>query len=63
MNHLDALQLRLSNERMRLADAKTNYERRLRSVWVRQIEKEIEHEVKYEQISIDELAEELKDFK
>lgn len=63
MTHLDALQLRLSNERIHLANAKTDYERKLRSVWVRQIEKEIEHEIKYEEISIDELAEELKDFK
>lgn len=62
MNHLEILELRLSNERMRLADARSDNERKLRSVWVRQIEKEIEHEIKHEQISVDELAEELKDF-
>jgi hypothetical protein len=62
MTHLDALQLRLSNERMRLDDAKTEGERKLRSVWIRQIEKEIAGEIKFEEISIEQLAEELKDF-
>lgn len=39
--HLAALELRLSNERVRLASAKSDQERRLREVWVRQIENEI----------------------
>jgi len=43
-NHLNSLQLHLSNERIRLAEAKTDNERDLRSVWVSQIEKEIEGE-------------------
>lgn len=41
MNHLDALELRLSNERVRLAAAKRSSEIELRTVWVAQIEKEI----------------------
>lgn len=40
-SHLDALQLRLSHERDRLARAKTEQEREMRRVWVAQIEKEI----------------------
>lgn len=44
MNHLDALQLRLFNERQRLAAAKTNAEREMRAVWVRGIEREIASE-------------------
>mgnify|MGYP003404284030 FL=1 len=39
--HIDALQLRLSNERIRLNNAKSDKERELRKVWVRQIEDEI----------------------
>lgn len=41
MAHLDALNLNLSNERMRLASAKTDAERQLRAVWVAQLEKEV----------------------
>lgn len=41
MTHMDALQLRLSNERIRLNNAKSDKERELRKVWVRQIEDEI----------------------
>ena len=66
MTHLDALEFRLSNERINLAEAKTDQERRLRAVWIRQIEKEIAAERKYddaEQLSIDELAAELEMFK
>jgi hypothetical protein len=40
-HHLDALNLRLSNERGRLACAKTTAERELRAAWIAQIEKEI----------------------
>lgn len=42
--HLSALNVRLSNEKVRLANAKTARERDLRAVWVAQIEKEIAHE-------------------
>lgn len=41
MTHLNALELRLSNERCYLASAKTEGERELRRVWIAQIEKEI----------------------
>ena len=40
MTHLDSLQLRLSNERIRLSKA-TGAEAQLRAVWVAQLEKEI----------------------
>lgn len=66
MTHLDALELRLSNERIRLAEAKTQQERKLRNVWIKQIEEEIAAERKHddaEQLSIDELAAELEMFK
>jgi hypothetical protein len=43
-NHLNALQLRLSNERSRLALAKTEQERALRRVWIVQVKKEIARE-------------------
>jgi hypothetical protein len=62
MTHLDALELRLSNERIRLAQSKTDQERKLRAVWIKQIEKEITAERKYDDVellSIDELAAEL----
>ena len=39
--HLNALYLRLSNERMRLAGAKSESERIRHGVWVAQIEREI----------------------
>ena len=44
MTHLNALELRLSNERNSLAKAKTTNERALRKVWINQIEKEIQME-------------------
>lgn len=47
MQHIDALQLRLSNERSALAAAKTDGERQLRKVWISQIEKEIAGEKKF----------------
>jgi hypothetical protein len=46
-DHLDALNLRLSNERMRLADAKTPYERQLRAAWVASAEREIAGELAF----------------
>lgn len=44
-SHLDALNLRLSHERVYLAEAKTDAERVLRRVWISQIEKEIAGEM------------------
>jgi hypothetical protein len=44
MTHLDALNLRLSNERQRLALAKSTLEREQRTVWVSQCEKEVASE-------------------
>jgi len=43
-SHLDALELSLSRERVRLQQAKTDGEKRQREVWVAQIEKEISDE-------------------
>lgn len=45
--HLDTLQLRLSNERMRLNAARTERERTIRRVWVAQLEREIAGEVAF----------------
>lgn len=62
MMHLSALELRLSNERQRLTLATTPAERELRSVWITQIEKEIEREqgfIALPQLSDDELLAEL----
>lgn len=61
-SHLDALNLRLSNERVRLANAKTDSERTLRTVWIKQIEKEIRNEegfVTTQDISDEQLLREL----
>lgn len=44
-NHLDALELRLSHERVRLDNAKSIKERTMRQVWVNGIEREIKHEI------------------
>jgi hypothetical protein len=46
-SHLAALFDRLSRERVRLSTAKTDNERDLRSIWVKQIEKEIEDEQRF----------------
>jgi len=46
-SHLDALNLRLSNERVRLSQAKTQNEIELRTVWVQGIEKEIKSEIEF----------------
>lgn len=58
MTHLDCLQLRLSNERIRLGRAKNAAEIALRRVWVRQMEREIAGEYAHigiiEPIEIDE---------
>lgn len=47
MTHLDALELRLSNERLRLSAATSTQEKEMRTVWVAQIEKEIAAEYKF----------------
>lgn len=62
MTHLDALQLRLSNERGYLAAAKSEGERELRRVWIAQIEKEIAGEIEFadkRELTDDELLAEL----
>ncbi len=56
MLHIDALNLHLSNERMRLANAKTDAERELRRVWVAQLEKEIAGEQKFSNQQCDNLS-------
>lgn len=61
-SHLDALNLRLSNERVRLANAKTDSEIALRTIWIQQIEKEIRNEAGFvtsQDISDEELLREL----
>lgn len=45
--HLDYLELQLSNERSRLADAKSDGERELHQVWVDQLEREISGEIEF----------------
>lgn len=45
--HLNALQLRLSNERVRQQEAKTTAEKELRAVWIKQIENEIAKEYEF----------------
>lgn len=57
--HIDALRLRLSNERARLAAAKTQGERDMRAVWVAQIERELAAEPKLDDIDDDELMRQL----
>lgn len=47
MNHIDMLNLLLSHERVRLAESKTESEKALRKVWVKQLEKEIEAEQRF----------------
>ena len=47
MEHLNALRLSLSHERVRLANAKSAKEVALRTVWVAQYEKEIAGELKF----------------
>ena len=63
MDHLSALQLRLSNERIRLSQATNKGEIELRTVWVKQLEKEVEGEYKFlnkdNVMSDDELLKEL----
>lgn len=44
MSHLNALEVRASHERVYLSQAKTDGERALREVWLKQIENEIKAE-------------------
>lgn len=46
-SHLDAIDLRLSHERVRVSEAKTNKEREWREHNVRMIEKERVNEIKF----------------
>ncbi|MFT6903922.1 MAG: hypothetical protein ACJAS1_000567 [Oleiphilaceae bacterium] len=46
-SHLSALRVGLSNERVRLASAKTDEEKALRKVWVKQREKEVKGEERF----------------
>jgi hypothetical protein len=65
MTHLDTLELRLSNERIRFENSKTEAERTMRQVWINQMQKEIEGEkdfIKLKELSIDELANQLNEF-
>ena len=45
--HLVALQNRLFNEKIRLNGARTKQERDLRAIWVQQIEREIDGEMRF----------------
>lgn len=53
MTHLNALMVSLSNERARLESSKTEGEKKLRAVWVSQLEKEVEQERKFLGLSDD----------
>lgn len=56
-SHLNALEFRLSNERIHLQNAKTVAEKDLRAVWVKQLQDEIAAEYKFlgvEPVTIDE---------
>lgn len=57
MTHLDALELRLSHERRRLANARSQNERDLRYVWISQIEAEIEDERRFTSVTSEALPE------
>ena len=58
LTHLDALRIRLSHERVRLSEAKSDKEKELRAVWVAQIEKEIAGEMKF--LGISEVSDDVK---
>lgn len=47
MTHMEAIELRLSHERSRLAAAKTAQERQVRQVWAEGIERELKHEKEF----------------
>lgn len=46
-SHLFALQARLSSERARFLEAKTDGDRNLRAVWISQVEREIYFEYQF----------------
>lgn len=48
MTHMECLELRLSNEKIRLSHSKTPIEIKLRKIWIHQIQKEIKMEVGFE---------------
>ena len=58
-SHLNALQVRLSNERNYLAKAKTANEKALRKVWIGQLEIKVEQTVFEVEMTDDELLEAL----
>lgn len=63
-SHLHALEERLANERARLSTSKSEAETRLRTLWVSQIEKEIEDEKRFlslPEMSADELLKALQE--
>ena len=47
LSHLNVLEIKLSHERARLANAKTSREKERRTVWVSQLEKEVAGEKKF----------------
>lgn len=47
LTHLNALRTRLSNERVRLTNAKKPAEVAMRTVWVAKCENEIKHEIAF----------------
>ena len=61
MNHLDILELRLSNERLRLSRATSQNERAIRQVYVNQMTREADAERQFLQVDMtdDELMKEL----
>lgn len=56
-DHLNSLRLALSHETARLVNAKSEQERTLRAVWVKQLEKEIAGELSFLGINEDPLPE------
>ena len=60
-SHLFALLSRLSSERARFIDAKTDGERKLRAVWIAQVEREIYFEYQFLGIQPDEPPADLTD--
>lgn len=46
-SHLDAIRIRLSHERSRLATARSDSERKLRASWVAGIERELKSELEF----------------
>ena len=68
MTHLESLEIRLAHEIIRLAGATSEFEKKMRGVWVDGIKKEIRDEYKrlgsdyngeYDHLSDDELLNEL----